>query len=421
MAPAMFVERSAGRIRFARAAFLLGGLVPCAALVAWAVHLRSAAHRETIRAAWQQAVGVPVAVEAVEHPRPGVVRALDCRLTAPDGGRLVLPAVEIETAPAEVRLRIDRIAGDEPAARLLGGLAAEWIGREARYPRDCVVEIGACALAAGPDGGGGGGALRAECVSRGGTRAVRIVRGGDVEGPGDEFRAVRIAADAATDERLEFNLSCAEPLPLTLVAAAVGRRDPGLGAAACVTGTLHALRDGMLWSGTFTGRITGIDLAACTQGMQARADGEATVDVRRLAWSRGRIEDAEVACGMGRGRVEQRLLDGLVATVGCRPGPAYRTLAQSPERKIDAAGCLLRVDARGVEIVSGAGLGGPLAVADGLSVVDPPAAVLAPERLAWLLAPTGAVYVPSAGPGAWLLDLMPRADQAAWPGRAGGF
>ena len=62
-----------------------------------------------------------------------------------------------------------------------------------------------------------------------------------------------------------------------------------------------------------------------------------------------------------------------------------------------------------------------LVVAEGLSIVEPPVGVLPPERLAWLLAPPGAVFVPSAGPGAWLLDVMPRAEQAARPGRGGGF
>ena len=119
--------------------------------------------------------------------------------------------------------------------------------------------------------------------------------------------------------------------------------------------------------------------------------------------------------------VEQRLLDGLVSTVGCRPGPAHRTLAGDPERSFDAAGCLVRLDARGVEIVSGANLGGAIAVADGLALVGPPGDVLPPERLAWLLAPPGAVFVPSGGPGAWLLEVMPRAEQAGRPGQPGGF
>jgi hypothetical protein len=416
----MFIERSSGRIRFARMVFVLAGLVPCAGLVAWAVHLRSAAHRESLRAEWQRAVGVPLEVDAVEHPRPGVVRARGCRVVAPDGGRLTLPVVEVETAPGEVRLRIDRLVCDAAAARLLGAVVAEWLGREVRYPKDCVVEVGSFAwsneaAAAAPG-------LRAECVTRDGTRAVRVVRAAGAEGRGDELRVVRTPADEGTaDDRVEVELTATEPLPLAIVAGALGRNGPALGAEATVAGTVQAVREDGRWSGTAAGRIDAIDLAACTAGMQARATGVAAAVVRRLAWSRGRICDAEIECTAGRGRVEQRLLDGLVSTVGCRPGPAQRTLAGNPERTFDAAGCLLRLDGRGVEIVSGANLGGALAVVDGIALVDPPGTVLPAERLAWLLAPPGAVFVPSGGPGAWLLDVMPRAEQATRPGLPGGF
>lgn len=416
----MFIERSAGRIRFARTVFVLAGLVPCAGLVAWAVHLRSASHRESLRAGWQRAVGVPLEVDAVEHPRPGVVRARGCRVVAPDGGRLTLPAVEIETAPSEVRLRIDRLVCDAAAARLLGDVVAEWLGREVRYPKDCVVEVGSFAwsneAAAATPG------LRAECVTRDGTRAVRVVRTAGAEGRGDELRVVRTpVVEGTADDRMEVELTATEPLPLAIVLGALGRNGPALGAAATVAGTVQAVREDGRWSGSATGRIDAIDLAVCTSGMQAHATGVAAAVVRRLAWSRGRIRDAEIECTAGRGRVEQRLLDGLVSTVGCRPGPAHRTLAGTPERSFDAAGCLLRLDGRGVELVSGSNLGGAIVVADGLAMVDPPGAVLPPERLAWLLAPPGAVFVPSGGPGAWLLDVMPRAEQAESPGRSGGF
>lgn len=407
----MFIERSAGRIRFARTVFVLAGLVPCAGLVAWAVHLRSAAHREALRAEWQRAIGVSLEVEAVEHPRPGVVRARGCRVVAPDGGRLELPAVGIETAPTEVRLRIDRLVCDAAAARLLGGLVAEWLGREARYPRDCVVEIGACTWSPSAPAAG----LRAECVTRDGTRAARIVLGPAAEGRGAEVRIVRTAAAGGAAARLEVDVAAPEPLPLAIVAAALGRDAAVCGTAATVSGTLHAVREDDGWSGTGAGRFDAIDLAACTTGMQARAAGLATAVVRRLTWSRGRIQDAEVECVVGRGRVEQRFLDGLVGTVGCRPGAAYRTLAATPERSFDAAGCLLRIDGRGVELVSGPSLGGALAVVDGLALVEPPGSILPPERMAWLLAPPGAVFVPSGGPGAWLLDMLPRADQARRP------
>lgn len=415
----MFIERAARKVRFARTVFVLAGVVPCLALVAWGVHLRSAAHRESLRREWQRAVGVPLEVDAVEHPRPGVVRARGCRMTAVDGGRLAVPVVEIETGPTEVRLRIDRLVCDAAAARLLGSVVAEWLGRAVRYPKDCVVEVGGFAWSDQATAAASG--LRAECVTRAGTRAVRIVRAAHGAGHGDELRIVRTPSPGEAGELMEVDLTAVEPLPLAIVAGALGRADPTLGAAATVAGTLRAVREGGRWSGSAAGRIDGVDLAACTAGMQARATGAATAVVRRLAWSHGRIRDAEIECTAGRGRVEQRLLEGLVSTVGCRPGPAHRTLAGDLERTFDAAGCLLRLDARGVELVSGANLGGALAVADGLALVAPPGGVLPPERLAWLLAPPGAVFVPSGGPGAWLLDVMPRAEQAERPGPAGGF
>lgn len=416
----MFIERAARKVRFARTVFVLAGVVPCLALVAWGVHLRSAAHRESLRREWQRAVGVPLEIDAVEHPRPGVVRARGCRMTAGDAARLAVPVVEIETGPTEVRLRIDRLVCDAAAARLLGGVVAEWLGREVRYPKDCVVEVGGFAWSDQAAATASG--LRAECVTRVGTRAVRIVRAANAAGRGDELRIVRTPSPGeAAGEIMEVDLAAVEPLPLAIVAGALGRAGHALGAAATVAGTLRAVRERGLWSGSAAGRIDGIDLAVCTAGMQARATGAATAVVRRIAWSHGRIRDAEIECTAGRGRVEQRLLDGLVSTVGCRPGPAHRSLAGDRERTFDAAGCLLRLDGRGFEIVSGANLGGALAVAGGLALVEPPGVVLPAERLAWLLAPPGAVFVPSGGAGAWLLDVMPRAEQAGRPGQAGGF
>lgn len=414
----MFIERSTGRIRFARTVFVLAGLLPCAAVVAWAVHLRSAGHREGLRLAWQRAVGLPLEIDAVRHPRPGVIRAIGCRLTAPGGEAVALPEVEVETAPAEVRLRIGRFVCDAAAARLLGELVREWLEREARYPRDCVVEIADFGWATLPAADPA--SLRVECVNRDGSRAVRVVRATAAGVRQDEFRCVRTGSTADGPERLEVDGDCAAPIPLAIAAAALGR-DAAAAGAATVAGGLHAIREDGRWSGTAEGRIDGIDLARCTTRLQARATGAASAVIRRLAWAGDRIRDAEIECSVGRGRVEQRLVEGLVSTVGCRPGVAHRTLSAAPEREFDAAGCVLRLDPRGIEVLSGAQLGGALAVADGLSIIDPPANVFPPERLAWLLAPAGAVFVPSAGPGNWLLDIMPRADQAARLRQGSGF
>lgn len=410
----MFIERSARRIRLARMVFVLAGLVPCLAIAAWAVHQRSEGHRERLRREWQRGIGLPLTVEAVRHPRPGVVRARGCRLTAPDGGVVTLPEVEIETAATEVRLRLGRFVCDPQAARLLGGLLREWLDRDARYPRDCVVEVADFAWASEPPAAATG--LRVECVIRTGDRAVRIVRqGGPDGGPRSEVRVVRTAG-----ERLEVDGDGAEPVPLAIAAAALGLHATMAGDAT-VSGTVRAVREDGTWSGTAAGRIDRLSLERCTARLQARAAGEATATVRRLVWAGGRIRDAEIECAVGRGRVEQRLLDGLVNAVGCRPGAAHRTLSGATERSFDAAGCVLRLDPRGIEVLSGANLGGALAVAEGLSMVEPPGGVLPPERLAWLLAAPGAVFVPSAGPGSWLLEVMPRAEQAARSGSGDGF
>jgi hypothetical protein len=414
----MFIERSARRIRFARAVFVLAGLVPCLGLAAWAVHLRSAGHREQVRREWQRGIGIPLAVEAVRHPRPGVVRAVGCRLTAPDGGVVTLPEVEVETTAAEVRLRLGRFVCDPPAARLLGGLLRDWLDRDALYPRDCVVEVADFAWTTRPTASVSG--LRLECVSRAGDRAVRAVRQGGPEGPRGEVRVVRAAAAQGPAGRIEVDGEWTEPVPLAIAAAILGLETSVIGDAT-VAGEVRASREDGRWSGTAAGRLEKLALERCTERLQARATGDVTAVVRRLVWAGGRIREAEIECAVGRGRVEQRLLDGLVNTVGCRPGAAHRTLSGASERSFDAAGCVLRIDPRGVELVSGVNLGGAIVVAEGLSIVEPPVGVLPAERLAWLLAPPGAVFVPSAGPGAWLLDVMPRAEQAARPGRGGGF
>jgi hypothetical protein len=373
-------------------------------------------------------IGLPLEIEAIGHARPGVVWIRGCTVTAADGSRgLSVPEFEIETTPTEVRLKIPRFECDADAARLLGGLAAEWLRREARFPRNCVVDVvdfswhgtDAVKPVAAPA------SMHVECVSQDGGRAVRAVRRGSGDGdPADEARIVRSSASASDDrgpavERIEVDVRCSEPVPVSILCALLedaAQGQPALGPAARASGVLHATRDGGRWSGTAEGRLEQIALAASTAALQARAAGDASAVVRRLEWDRGRLTGCEVECAVGRGRVEQRFLDGLVSTVGCRAGSGYRTLSGDRDRSFDAAGCLLRIDARGVELLSAPGLGGSLAVADGMSLVDPPATVVPPERLAWLLAPPGAVYVPSAGPGSWLMNVMPRPAKPERPG-----
>jgi len=419
----MFVARSAARIARVRAAFVLLVLLPCLGLGAWAVHRRSGMHRDAVRLAWQRQVGLPLTVTAIDHPRPGVIRGRDCLVATTDGRpALTLPVVEVETAATEVRLRIDRLRCDAAGAAMLAAMAGDWLERGARFDRNCVVEIADFAWDIRAGSGDDPSALRIECVVQEGDRAVRIVRP-TAPGADDEVKIVRrIDAGAAGDRapeqtaaRIEIEAECRRPLPFPiLVACAAGTRLAGCdaGDSAVVTGVLLAAYDRAGWNGEVRGVIEQVDLAACTASLAGGAAGEATIAVDDLRWAGNRIEACDVACTASHGRIEQRLLDALVGTLGCRPGVAYGP-PDGRGRAFDAAGWRLWIDHRGAELRAPreavSPLAGGLAASGGRSIIDPPPGGFPVDRLAWLLAPPGAPFVPATGPGAWLMSILPRA------------
>lgn len=434
----MFIARSARRIRIARAAFLLAGVLPCVVLVAWAIQRHSAAHRDAVRREWEQAVGLPITVASVEHPLPGTVRARGCGLATADGTPvLAADTVAVEASATEVRLQFESLDCDPAGAAALAGLASEWLERGARFRRNVVIDVADFAWAVpGPSGHTEHrriGPVRFECVVQGDTRAVRIVRR-DADDGADEVRIVRAAGigDAgAGDGRMEIEATCTDPLPLPILAAIAAHGPVAglpLGRAATVRGRLDAARVDGRWTGAASGRVAGVDLASCTAAFPAGASGTMNVEVRSIEWRDGRIAACDLACDAVAGRADRRFLDALVGTLGCRPGAGFLGAAVDRERAFDAAGWEVRIDGRGIELAGSARLGGAVAVADGRPLLEPPAGIVPPERLAWLLAPPGAVYVPSSGAGAWLMSLLPqgggpveRTSRAGGGADGGGF
>ncbi|MFM8494392.1 MAG: hypothetical protein ACKOEM_02550, partial [Planctomycetia bacterium] len=358
----MFVARSAARVRLARLVFLVLGFAPAAGIVAWAVHRRSDAHRAAIERRWQEAIGLPLTIGAVEHPRPGVVRGRACQLPAADGRPPIqLPLVEVESSADEDRIRVPTFRCDGAAAAVIASLAREWLGDEVRFRRTCIVEVADFTWSALPPPAADGlapppAALRIECVARPGTRALRLVRPHGALA--DEVRIVRgppmnepvaVAGDegarVGSPATITVEARCESPLPLlALVVAAGGGADA---ADACgtalVTGTLDASLDASGWSGAARGRIEGIDLAAVAHAVGGRASGSATVDVTRLEWRAGRIADALLECAAGAGAIDGRLFDRIVLALAARPGPAARPLPPGGERSFDAAACMVAV------------------------------------------------------------------------------
>ncbi len=420
----MFIERSAGRIRLARTLFLAGGLLPCALLALWAVQRSSSAHRASIQAEWQRSVGLSLDLGSVEHSRPGTVTARRCVVRTPAGQAVMeVPTVEVESAATEERLRLDVVRLDASAAAVLADVAREWLRSDARHPRNCVIEVADCAWSdAGveakssdepmqrPDAV----PIRVECVAQGVSRAIRIVRRSEADDElrEDELRMVRtVTSDhGAMGEEFSVELRCNDPVPLAILAACAGvpmESAAVAGRAALVSGTMTARCDASGWAGEGRGRITGIDLGACFAALQARGSGGATVDIERCEWRSGRLVSAVVRCLAGRGWVDAALVDRVVMALGGRSGPAVR-VPGDPVRSFDAAGCALAVDASGVRVTALDGLHDGLAVAGGEVVLYPPPTPVAFDRMAWMLAPPSATFVPAGGGGAWLMSVAPQ-------------
>jgi len=399
----MFIERSAGRIRLARTVFVVVGLVPCLLLGGWAVHRGSPGHRDAIRRSWQRVVGLPVEIAAVSHPRPGVIEAREVTVRSPEGRPLLtIATVEVEAAETEDRIRLAVADLDAESAAVLGGLAREWLRGDARHPRNCLIEVAAVgwsAQAAEPV------PLRIECVGHDGTRAIRVVPAG-----GDEIRVVRtVDAEARPPvERFELDAHIATPLPAAVVAGIAGWGDAAMAvlAAARVTGDLHATFEPGDASGTATGRIVGLDLSECCRAVKAAGAGEATVVARRLAWRGGRLADAAIECECGPGWIDAPLFDRLVIALGCRPGA--EAVAGGDRRSFDVAAWSLELDGGSVVVRPRDAAG--IAMTGRSVLLHPPASAVAFERLACLVSPPGATFVPAAGPGAWLMSIVPGAD-----------
>lgn len=392
----MFIERSAAKIRRVRILFVLVGFLPCAVLVGWATVRHSAAHRDAMRREAERALGLPVVIGSVDHVRPGAMRLRDCALVGPAGtSLLVLSELELEATADEVRLRTSAARCSPGALVALARIGRAWLGEPVRFPRAWIVEVDAWQWDVGGDGwqaneasmGAPGSRrfpLRIECVAAGDARAVRVVRGtGD--GTGDE---IRVIATAGTPCRYEVRAALREPVPWAVIRAilppalAVGLP---LGPAAALTGRLDAASSSDHWSGSADGLVEGIDLEELSAGRPYRLEGVLAAAVRRLEWNDGRLEALELTGSAGRGRIAQSLLGAMVSGWGCRPGPAFRSLAGEAMRPFDDLAVTMALGADRLTLLAGPNRGGAIARRQGLSLIDEPAAPIPLERVAPML------------------------------------
>ena len=427
-----------------RTLFVLFGLVPCAALCAWAGVRHSSGHRAALEQACERVIGLPLEIGSVEHVRPNALRLRNCRLSSASGGVVLsAPVVDVESSAGELRVSLGTIDCTPELARVLSGLAGEWLRQPLRFPVDCVIDISdfswrprarsavegtqsAGLAGAGPRSSGRHG-LHIECVAANGSRAVRVRRNADadadVEASADEVRVVfgglESGAESATPDgfsslepgmggRLEVHGTVAEQVPVVMVEALAGLEGGTLpfGDEASLSGTIAAVSEGGLSSGSAQARLERVDLAAASLHLPHRISGEAVLAIDRLEWGRGRITACECHSSVSRGRLGQRLIEACVSVMGCRPGPAYRSFAREEVRHFDDAAWLLRIGPAGVALQADPGRSASLIRIQGLSILDEPQVSVPLDRLAWLLSPPGATAVPASRATAWLLGLF---------------
>jgi hypothetical protein len=216
--------------------------------------------------------------------------------------------------------------------------------------------------------------------------------------------------------RFELEGRVAEPMPADIVEALLGTEPGGspLGERASISGELGlAIEDGE-FNGTARVRVEQVDLAALSRHLPHRLVGEATVSHAELTCARGRITACNARIDVSRGRVAQPLLDAAVSMLGCRPGPAFRSLTGEEARSFDDLAILLTFSGAGVEVCADPTRAGGLARVQGLAIVEEPRVPVPLDRLAWFLAPPGARALPAARATAWLLERLSW-DTAAAP------
>jgi len=421
-----------------RTLFVLLGLLPCLTLGGWAVLRHSGGHLAAIERRVEEVLGLSLACGGVEHVRPDALRLRSCRLSAPSGD-LVLeaPVIDVETSAGEVRVSIARVDCTPALVRGLAGLASDWLMHPGRHPRDCVVDVADFRWSGRPSPPGATVGLRLECVAVNGARAIRARRGGPADAPADEVRLRKVPCTATPPQahgpseaaRFEIEARVSEPVPVGVVEALMGAGPGGLplGEEAGISGTLALEVEDGRCGGNAAVRLERIDLAVFSRHLPHRLSGEATVSCTNLLLSHGRITACDARIDVSRGRVAQRLLDGAVSVLGCRPGPAFRSLTGEETRAFDDLAVSIRAVRSGMELRADPARAGALVRLQGLALVEEPRSAVPLDRLAWFLAPPGAVALPAARTTAWMLErlswesgpavgaVVPPSDQAVRP------
>jgi len=417
----MFPLHERTRRRLALLAFLLLCPLPTVIVLACGVarHLPGHARAEAKRLSTH--LGVAVHIDAVRHPRPGVVVYEGLTFSDPETSQTMLRCGLLEASrpksidgqrrsPSAVKVAVGEAEIEVAQLSRLGRVLRRVLRRGAGWPEvDLHVTAGRLALrqkdgrqTALTDVEG-----RVETLSTE-ARAEIGFRLADFEMP-EPARLQVVRSRRTEPPATGFALqSGAGALPCRVLAMGLpGLETLGPGSRFCGYLWANQMPDG--WEGELAGRFSDVDLArVITDRFGHRLSGTAEVSVQFARFRRGRLQQAAASIAAGPGTIGRSLLDASAEWMGMVPR-AESDVPGDPvpfdelrmSLVVDSAGLELRGHCSGVHPgVVVAGRDGPL-LAEPTSQPRPVAAVLA------TLVPGAGVHVPATRQTEWLIRRLP--------------
>jgi len=406
----MFPIHDRTRRWICRVIFILGGVLPMAAVAAWAAVVHSASHLEAIRLHVAEVLGLEVRLASVSYPQPGVMlleglELADAESAEPlasirtveiiDDGKsqtIVLSQPEVNIArPQWLRTLIDgrlrRRTNEMPLRLTAGELTFRFRGGMQTLV-DCKAQL--------------------ESSSKS-TVLTAAFRPADV--PAAEPVRVRFErSSAGGDLANSFDLDArATALPCSTLAALLERGNY-LGQKSTLRGSVRGMEMPDGWQREFSGRLENIDLNDLVSNQfPHRLGGTAVLTIDKAVVHSGRLEEFHGTISASPGIVSDSLLAAAADNLKMRR-EGLRTTTSTDYEVLSAA---FDLDARGLVVRGTCKDSRPGIVMrgrDGAILWQTSGGPVPVVALVKTLVPASQTQVPATRQTDWLLNLLPIPD-----------
>ncbi len=410
----MFPLHDRTRRRICRWAFLIGGLIPTATVLAWAASINSASHLAAVRERLEAELGVEVRLASVSYPRP--------ETTLLEG----LELADRETGETLLRMRLLEISSDEQSVTIVASQpVVEMAAVDRLWPlvdrqlhrrsdgKQRALHLAASELTVRWSGGS---QTLVGCNAQ--------LEAGDAA---NTLIAVCRTAENQTSEpirlRLERSSRCGQfvtsaeldtgptPLPCSLLAAML-QCENRLGQRSTLHGTIQAAQSPDGWQGEFAGELKNVDLhSVVSNQFPHKLGGTGDLKIKQAFVVAGRLESAEGEIEAGPGMISQSLISAAVESLGMQRGVAANTGGSVAEYEKLLAGFSLGSKGLSIRGRYGDARSGVVMVSkEGEMLHESARSTLPIVALVKALVPDSQVQVPATRQSDWLLHVLPVPD-----------